>query len=103
MNTSRKNLRRDREVMRGARAPSLHPPKPLGEGGWRGPRRAKLALQVGGGGCFNILGARMRARICYRLAPLAANLLRRPPPPPPPHRFAEGGEKLFAMARLFEN
>src|SRR5450631_316902 len=33
----------------------------------------------------------------YRLAPLAASLLRHPPPPTPPHRFAGGGEEMFAM------
>jgi len=54
--------------------PSLHPPKPLGEGGWRGG--------VGGGGCFSGLDV---------------DMIRGETPPPTPPRNAQervgGGEK----------
>src|SRR5258707_11859952 len=30
-------------------------PSPRARSAWRGPRRAKLALEVGGGGCFSVL------------------------------------------------
>src|ERR1700676_5551479 len=66
-----KNMRRDREVMHSA-LPSLHAP-----------------LRVAGAEASK---ARSRGRGwgVYRLAPLAASLLRHPPSPTPPHRFAGG-------------
>src|ERR1700692_4123524 len=64
--TSRKNTRRDREVMHGD-LPSLHAPlRVAGRGrGWGG----------------------------YPLASVAAISGAPPPPPPPPRRFAGGGEE----------
>src|SRR6202790_1262985 len=69
--TSRKNTRRDREVMHGA-LPSLHAPSRVaGRGrGWGGSPQEPL-LQ------------RMPAHP--------------PPPPPPPRRFAEGGERPWPL------
>src|ERR1700686_4561846 len=61
---------------------------------WRGPRRAKLALEVGGGGDRKARGGCGGGGF-YRFPPGAAILRTPPPPPPPPRRFAGGGERLW--------
>ena len=58
-------------------------PSPRAQSAWRGPRRAKLALEVGGGGCFG------KSRCQHE----SESLRKHPPPPTPPRRFAGGGGK----------
>src|ERR1700692_4260863 len=70
--TSRKNMRRDREAMHSA-LPSLHAPSRVA-----GSEASKAR-------------SRGRGRGVYRLAPLAASLLKHPPPPPPPRPPPRGG------------